>query len=86
MVGTILIFIAIASVLAVVQSSMNVFQSLPGHYHNLLPVSRTLDIDRDGIPDYIDDSDGDGIADNTDAKPYGSDVDIFELRTRRLSR
>lgn len=86
LVGTVLICIAVIAMVAVVQISLHVLRSLPGHYYNLLPVSGTLDIDRDGIPDYIDDSDGDGIADQTDVKPYGADVDIFELRTKSMRR
>ncbi|MBT3293088.1 hypothetical protein HN512_04215 [Candidatus Peregrinibacteria bacterium] len=42
---------------------------LPVAYYNTLPVSNTGDIDRDGIPDTIDDSDGDSIADAYDATP-----------------
>lgn len=47
---------------------MNKF--LPQAYYNSLPVSNTGDMDRDGIPDTIDDSDGDRIADAYDATPF----------------
>lgn len=43
---------------------------LPVAYYNTLPVSNTGDMDRDGIPDTIDDSDGDHIADAYDATPF----------------
>ena len=46
---------------------------LPMVYYNSLPVSNTGDIDRDGIPDTIDDSDGDSIADAYDATPLKID-------------
>lgn len=42
-------------------------------YYNALPVSQSLaDFDRDGIPNSIDDSDGDTISDMYDATPFGS--------------
>lgn len=44
---------------------------MPVAYYNSLPVSNTGDMDRDGIPDTIDDSDGDHIADAYDATPLG---------------
>ena len=43
---------------------------LPQYYSNTLPVSQSGDLDRDGILDYYDDSDGDGIYDHKDANPY----------------
>lgn len=46
---------------------------LPVAYYNTLPVSKTGDMDRDGIPDMIDDSDGDHIADAYDATPLKGD-------------
>ena len=42
---------------------------LPMAYYKTLPVSQQGDIDRDGIPDTIDDSDHDHIADAYDATP-----------------
>ncbi len=43
---------------------------LPMAYYNTLPVSHEGDMDRDGIPDTIDDSDRDHIADAYDATPF----------------
>lgn len=45
-------------------------KSVPMHYYNTLPLSTSGDLDRDGILDYYDDSDGDGIADNVDPTPF----------------
>lgn len=41
------------------------------HYYYRLPFSSTVDIDRDGVQNLADDSDGDGISDARDASPYG---------------
>jgi hypothetical protein len=42
-----------------------------GYYHSL-PVSELNgDFDKDGIPNHIDDSDGDTISDKYDATPFG---------------
>ena len=65
----------------VAQTTLQSIRHMPGHYYNLLPSSDRTDMDNDGIPDTIDDSDGDGISDKMDALPYGTNVDIFELRT-----
>ena len=41
-------------------------------YYSSLPVSeQSADFDRDGIPNHIDDSDGDTISDKYDATPFG---------------
>jgi hypothetical protein len=44
---------------------------LPVAYYNSLPIANQGDMDKDGIPDTIDDSDGDKIADAYDATPFG---------------
>lgn len=42
-------------------------------YYNTLPVSEmNADFDKDGIPNYADDSDGDTISDKNDPTPFGT--------------
>ena len=66
----ILVVIFLIAVFGLVSLLLNVIQGSQITYYNLLPVSDQRDLDRDGIPDYIDDSDGDGISDSIDANPY----------------
>ena len=68
------------SALALVLVLCNFFVVLPRfdaiddmifEYYHSLPVAVNMDVDRDGIVDQIDDSDGDSIADTMDATPFG---------------
>ena len=71
LIANVLVVGAIVVMVGLAHASLKVIHSLPNHYYNLLPVANQTDLDRDGIPDYIDDSDGDGIADAQDPLPYG---------------
>ena len=89
-VAAILVTIIMVGIYFVTQMSLKVISQLPVHYYHSLPSSNKTDFDRDGIPDYIDDSDGDGIADLHDATPYGANIDdmqqpskVFNERLRK---
>ena len=73
-------FVIIA--LAAAQFGLLGIKAMQENYINMSINNNAMDIDRDGIPDAIDDSDGDSIPDKYDATPYGHDIDIFEIRTR----
>ena len=68
--GNIIVFAVIVAVIWSANLLLDMVQSIPEHYYNLLPISKGADADRDGIPDNIDDSDGDGIPDIRDPDPY----------------
>jgi len=57
----------------IVIPQLRVIHEVSVGYYNALPVSQSLaDFDRDGIPNSIDDSDGDTISDMYDATPFGT--------------
>lgn len=60
------VLLAVSSMIGMAVVMLRFIQQSPAHYYNLLPVSRETDFDRDGIADYYDDSDGDGISDDQD--------------------
>ena len=68
----------------VARRALEVIATIPDRYYQLLPVSNTADFDLDGILDYIDDSDGDGIADADDATPYGRNIETLLERSKFL--
>lgn len=70
--GVVLVLIALAIMYSVLIICLKVIRNVPTTYYNLLPASDITDFDRDGIPDNIDDSDGDGVADKNDPTPYGT--------------
>lgn len=59
-------------------------KAMQENYINMSIDKANTDFDKDGIADHYDDSDGDTIPDRYDATPYGQDVDIFEVRTRKM--
>lgn len=83
--GMILASVFIATSLYMAHKTLNFIHRLPSTYFDMLPASSSTDFDRDGIPDYIDDSDGDGIADDKDPQPYGRGMSVLQhVRSRRL--
>ena len=57
---------------AIVVPGLHMLNELAFGYYNTLPVAEgSDDFDRDGIPNYIDDSDGDTISDKFDITPFG---------------
>lgn len=69
--GVVLVGVMLMALVAVVQISLLAIRSIPTQYYFSLPASDQTDLDRDGIPDNRDDSDGDGVADSLDPTPYG---------------
>lgn len=70
----------------VVKISLTAITALENNYSLTIQQGNTTDLDRDGISDRYDDSDGDGIPDNRDATPYGHDVDIFSIRAKQFPK
>lgn len=68
----------------VAKVSLTALTALQDNYSITIQQGNTTDLDRDGISDRYDDSDGDGIPDNRDATPYGHDVDIFSIRVKKF--
>tara|TARA_Y100000310_G_scaffold336436_1_gene420976 strand:+ start:144 stop:407 length:264 start_codon:yes stop_codon:yes gene_type:complete len=73
-------YAALLSVLLVVSFAiaipqLHMINELVFGYYNTLPIAEVnADFDRDGIPNYIDDSDGDSISDKYDLTPMGASL------------
>lgn len=69
---TALLSTLLVTAFAIVIPQLHVLNEVAIGYYQSLPVSElNSDFDKDGIPNYIDDSDGDTISDKHDATPFG---------------
>lgn len=70
----------------VVRISLVGIKAMQNNYAVTLNGQYIQDLDRDGISDNFDDSDGDGVADALDPTPYGPDSTIFSLKKLILKK